>query len=316
MPLPIDGAPFTQPDSINLIERIQTQAIATPFCERPIATAFVHWPRALAPDESAPLIAHPEAQAPLLLIHGFDSSVLEFRRLMPRLAHYRETWAIDLLGFGFTERPPSVPYTAASIKQHLYATWRSLIDRPVVLVGASMGGAAAMDFALTYPDSVEALVLLDSVGAARGPNLSRFLPPLVGQLAAGILRNPGVRQRISRQAYFDPTFASDDAARCAALHLACPNWQGALTDFTRSGGYSVLTRRQIAQVAQPTLLLWGRNDAILGTKTATELQRLIPNSVLSWIDHCGHVPHLERPDEVTERIRTYAIGQSLYRLSP
>jgi len=294
MSLPINPAPFKDADSINALAQIQTQPVDTPLRDSPISTAFVQW--------ATPGLQPDAGLTPLLLIHGFDSSVMEFRRLMPKLANHRETWAVDLLGFGFTERPQDVPYTAASIKAHLRATWEALIHRPVILVGASMGGAVAMDFALTYPDAVEALVLLDSVGAARGPNLSRFLLPGVGQLAAGILRSPRVRQRVSRQAYFDPTFATEEAARCAALHLDCPNWRGALAAFTRSGGYNVLTQKQIAQVTQPTLILWGSADAILGVKPAAELQRTIPNSTLIWIDRCGHVPHLEKATTVADHV--------------
>ncbi|MGF1538455.1 MAG: alpha/beta fold hydrolase [Elainellaceae cyanobacterium] len=307
-PLPVDVAPLTELDSINLVQRIQVKPIATPLSDRPISTAFACWP-ADGPAQETTGLGKP---APLLFVHGFDSSLVEFRRLIPRLAAYQgvgqDLWAIDLLGFGFTERQPGLAYTAASIKQHLHAAWQTLIDRPVVLVGASMGGAAAMDFALTYPDSVEALVLLDSAGAARGPNLSRFLPPGLGQLAAGILQNPGVRQRISRQAYFDSAFASEDAARCAALHLACPNWRIALANFTRNGGYNVLSRRQITQIDQPTLILWGKQDAILGTKLAGELEALVPNSKLIWIDQCGHVPHLEQPEQVAEQIARWAVS--------
>ncbi|MGB3614746.1 MAG: alpha/beta hydrolase [Elainellaceae cyanobacterium] len=294
MSLPIDPTLFKDADSVNVLTQIQAQPVATPLRNRPITTTFVHW-STLRPQSDAGL-------APILLIHGFDSSVMEFRRLMPLLAEHRETWAIDLLGFGFTERPQDVPYTAASLKAHLRSTWETLIHRPVILVGASMGGAVAMDFALTYPDAVEALVLLDSVGAARGPNLSRFLLPGVGQLAAGILRSPLVRQRVSRQAYYDPAFATDEAARCAALHLACPNWRGALAAFTRSGGYNVLTQKQISQIVQPTLILWGSDDAILGTKPAAELHTLIDGSTLIWMDHCGHIPHLEKAAAVAEYI--------------
>ncbi|MEO0407636.1 MAG: alpha/beta hydrolase [Cyanobacteria bacterium P01_A01_bin.135] len=294
MPLPVDTTPFTEPDSVNLLQRIQAHPVPTTLRGAPISTTFVHWP-----------CPSPQDAPPFLLIHGFDSSVVEFRRLMPLLARHRDVWAIDLLSFGFTERPQDVPYTAASLNAHLYAAWKTLIGQPVVIVGASMGGAAALDLALTHPEVATSLVLLDSAGPARGPNLSRFLPPGVGQLAAEVLRNPQVRQRISRQAYCDPSFASADAARCAALHLACPNWRRALAAFTRSGGYNVLTRQQIAQVNQPTLLVWGENDAILGTALAAQLRDLIPNSELRWVERCGHVPHLEQPKATAELITAW-----------
>jgi pimeloyl-ACP methyl ester carboxylesterase len=142
-------------------------------------------------------------QPPVVLLHGFDSSLFEFRRLLPHLAPWRETWAVDLLGFGFTDRTVTPAFSPAAIKQHLHDFWQQLIQQPMVLVGASMGGAAAIDFALTYPDAVSQLVLLDSAGLAAGPAMGRFMFPPLDRWATAFLKNPGVRRRISQQAYAD-----------------------------------------------------------------------------------------------------------------
>jgi len=232
---------------------------------------------------------------PLLLLHGFDSSVLEFRRLWPRLVPHSHTWLVDLLGFGFTERQPNFPFSPAAIKAHLYSFWQTQIGQPMVLVGASMGGAAALDFALTHPDAVAALVLIDSAGLAAGPAMGKLMVPPLDRWATAFLRNPGVRRRISRQAYFDPALVTEDAEACADLHLACPRWSEALIAFTKSGGYNFL-RPRIQDMTCPTLVLWGRQDKILGTADADAFQRVLTNGSLVWIDRCGHVPHLEQPE--------------------
>jgi pimeloyl-ACP methyl ester carboxylesterase len=157
---------------------------------------------------------------PILLLHGFDSSLLEFRRLMPLLAQQNQTWAIDLLGFGFTERPDGLEVSPASIEAHLYSAWQILIQRPVVLVGASMGGAAAIAFTLAFPEAVEKLVLIDSAGYSNGPVMGRFLTDSLGYwVTERFLKKPSVRQKISEKAYFNKIFASADAQKCAALHL-------------------------------------------------------------------------------------------------
>lgn len=106
--------------------------IATPLTNQPVATTYVK---------------QGSGGTPILLIHGFDSSVLEFRRLLPLLSGDNETWAVDLLGFGFTDRLSGIAsYSPTAIKTHLYYFWKSLINQPVILVGASMGGATAIDF--------------------------------------------------------------------------------------------------------------------------------------------------------------------------
>jgi pimeloyl-ACP methyl ester carboxylesterase len=227
--------------------------------------------------------------------------VFEFRRLLPLLATKNETWAVDLLGFGFTERAAGLPFSARAIESHLYYFWKTLISQPVILVGASMGGAAAIDFTLNYPEAVKQLVLIDSAGFAISSNKGKFLIPPLGYLATSFLRNPKIRQRISVNAYFDGKLASSDAQICAALHLEMPNWNQALIAFTKSGGYGGFGEK-LDQIQQQTLILWGKQDRILGTADAEKFARAIPNSQLIWIPDCGHVPHLEKPQITAQHI--------------
>ncbi|NJL68205.1 MAG: alpha/beta hydrolase [Oscillatoriales cyanobacterium RU_3_3] len=284
--LPPSVTQLTESTSIALAENIQREAITTPLSPDPIATAYLR---------------QGSGNTPILLIHGFDSSLFEYRRLLPLLAENNETWAVDLLGFGFTERLAGLPFSARAIGTHLYYSWKTLISQPVILVGASMGGAAAIDFTLNHPELVKKLVLIDSAGFPVTANKGKFLIPPLGYLATSFLRNPKVRQKISINAYFDPTFASLDARTCAALHLEMPNWNQALIAFTKSGGYAGFGEK-LSQIQQQTLILWGRQDRILGTADAEKFARTIPNSQLIWIPDCGHVPHLEKPQIAAQHI--------------
>ena len=277
--LPAEAAGLSEAASIALSQQITRHAIATPLIKAAIETAYVH---------------QGAGGTPILLLHGFDSSVFEFRRLLPLLAAQQDTWAVDLLGFGFTDRPIGVAFSPTSLKTHLHALWQTLIGQPMILVGASMGGAAAIDFALTYPQAVAKLVLIDSAGFAAGPAVSRFLVPPLGYLATEFLRQPQVRRQVSLKAYADPTFVTPDAQLCAALHLQLPRWSQSIIAFTKSGGYNFLSDK-ISQINQPTLIIWGDTDQILGTQDAERFKDAIPTSQLRWIQNCGHVPHLEQP---------------------
>nr|MDJ0573967.1 alpha/beta hydrolase [Xenococcaceae cyanobacterium MO_234.B1] len=172
-------------------------------------------------------------------------------------------------------------------------------------VGASMGGAAAIDFTLAYPELVKKLVLLDSAGLAKQPVIGKFMFPPLDYWATEFLRNRKVRKNISKAAYYDKSFASVDAQICAALHLQCPNWNQALIAFTKSGGYGSFINK-IKDISQPTLIVWGKQDKILGTKDAGKFAKFIPNNKLVWIDKCGHVPHLEKPQIVATEILNYS----------
>jgi pimeloyl-ACP methyl ester carboxylesterase len=286
LPTP-ESTTLTEPTSIQLLQAIQLHAIATSLSPNPILTSCVH--NGISSSD------------PMLLLHGFDSSVLEFRRLLPPLAAQRSVWALDLLGFGFTERLDGIVYSSTAIRQHLYACWQARINQPVILVGASMGGAAALDFALAYPDAVKTLILIDSAGYTVGPNLGHWLIPPLGFWATEFLRNPNVRRRISEQAYCDRRWASADALCCASLHLNQPRWREALISFTQSGGYRSF-KQQLPDLVCPTLIIWGDRDRILGTTDAAAFHQGIPHSKLLWVNDCGHVPHLEQPDQTAQAI--------------
>lgn len=285
--LPATVGQLTEPASIALAQTIQSQAIATTLTETPITTTYVCQGR---------------GGTPILLIHGFDSSVLEFRRLLPRLAADNQTWAVDLLGFGFTDRVAGIQFSPNAIKTHLYFFWKTLINQPVILVGASMGGAAAIDFTLAYPEVVQKLVLIDSAGLKGGSPLSKLMFPPLDYYATEFLRSLKIRDRISRAAYKNQSLASVDALCCGALHLEMPNWSQALIAFTKSGGYSAFKLDTLAQIEQKTLILWGDSDKILGTGDAEKFHKAISHSQLIWIPDCGHIPHLEQPQITAEHI--------------
>jgi pimeloyl-ACP methyl ester carboxylesterase len=291
--LPASVQQLTEQNSIDLASQIQRADITTPLVSQPIATSYV---------------CQGTGGVPIVFLHGFDSSLFEFRRIIPIIAAQQQVWAIDLLGFGFTERLADCPFSAESIFTHLQAFWQTMINQPMILVGVSMGGAAAIEFTLKYPQAVDKLVLIDSAGFSQPPAMGKFLIQPLGNLATKFLSSPNVRQGVSEKAYFDRAFATADALLCAALHLEMPRWSQTLINFTRSGGYGYLLDR-LTEIQQETLIVWGKQDRILGVKPAQQFQQKLPYSQLHWVDNCGHVPHLEQP-EITAQLILNFINRS------
>ena len=90
--------------------------------------------------------------SPLLLLHGFDSSFLEFRRLAPLLSAHHQLVIPDLHGFGFSPRPPDAEYGPEALIRHLDKVLTNMpCSSPVGVIGASMGGAIAMKLARLHP---------------------------------------------------------------------------------------------------------------------------------------------------------------------
>ena len=277
---------------IAVAQSLKRQSIATSPSKQPVATSYIH---------------QGTGGTPILLLHGFDSSLLEFFRLIPLLAARNETWAVDLLGFGFTERVMGTPYSPMAIKLHLYSFWKTLINQPVILVGASMGGATAIDFTLTYPNCVKQLVLINSVGYSGSFPIGQFLFPPIDFFAMEWWRFLKLQTLANAKADRDRDAAYLDALLCTILPLEMPGWYESILTFTKTGGYS-LTEEQIAQIDKPTLILWGELDNCLAKGDAEKFNKAIAHSILHNIKGCGHAPQFEQPEVIAKHILAFGRG--------
>lgn len=296
--LPSSVIEIQDAEAIVLLQRIQRRTVEVPFQQgtAAISTAYVHFTPNSAPAASS--------TPPILLLHGFDSSLLEFRRLLPLLVERYQVWAIDLFGSGFTESIVTFPINPQSIRHHLLSAVEAWIGQPVILAGASLGGAVAVDFALHYPNWVRSLILIDSVGFSGSFPIGQFLPNPLIELGADWLyfRKHAALTAASVLPMVNPMLI--DALRCSLLHQEMPGWKEAITSFTSSGGYADLGDR-IAQVTHPTLILWGEMDDVLGTADAIRFEQAISNSQLIWIEQAGHVPHVDQPQVVANHVLSF-----------
>ncbi|KAF3788252.1 2-hydroxy-6-oxononadienedioate/2-hydroxy-6-oxononatrienedioate hydrolase [Nymphaea thermarum] len=249
---------------------------------------------------------------PVVLLHGFDreklfcfrlpSSCLEWRYTFPLLEDTGlETWAVDVLGWGFSDLEQLPPCNATSKREHLYQFFRSYITRPLVLVGASLGAAVAIDFAVNYPEFVSELVLIDASVYAEGTGRLSRLPRPVAYAGVSLLKSIPLRLVASLGMYNNSSLSTIvDRTSVSLLHCLLPWWDDATVDFMLSGGYNIIA--DINQVKQKTLIIWGEDDRIISSKFAKRLQQDIPNSILHMIPDCGHVPHIEKPNAVARLI--------------
>ncbi|MFM7455635.1 MAG: alpha/beta fold hydrolase [Vulcanococcus sp.] len=233
---------------------------------------------------------------PLLLLHGFDSSYLEFRRLAPLLAERQQLFIPDLHGFGFCPRPVGGTYSPEAVLEHLERVLEAVLQRSgaarVGLIGASMGGAAAMELARRCPQRVERLLLLAPAGLSGQP---MPVPPLLDQLGARFLGLPAIRRGLCRSAFAQPDRDVGPAElEIASLHLACPNWAGALARFARSGGFA---GSGSPLPPQPIQVIWGREDRILSRPQKQAVQSLLGERITE-LEGCGHLPHIDQPATV------------------
>ncbi|OIT35184.1 PREDICTED: uncharacterized protein LOC109243696 isoform X2 [Nicotiana attenuata] len=242
---------------------------------------------------------------PIVLLHGFDSTCLEWRYSLPLLEEAGlETWAVDILGWGFSdlERLPSCD--VASKRDHLYQLWSTYIKRPMVLVGPSLGSAVAIDFSVNYPEAVDRLVLIDACVYAEGTGSLASLPKALAYAGVYLLKSIPLRLYATSLTFNGlPLSTCIDWTNIGRLHCLLPWWEDTTVNFMISGGYNVID--QIQHVKQKTLIIWGEDDQIIDYKLAVRLHSELPNAILRCIPKCGHIPHVEKPDAVSRLIAQF-----------
>ena len=236
-----------------------------------------------------PVVLNGEGQ-PILFLHGFDSSFLEFRRIYPFLKNKFHIIIPDLLGFGFSPRFATNEYSPTKIISNLLDIIHSLkINKKLMIVGASMGGSVAMNLAKEIPEIIEKVILLSPAGLF---GESKIIPFPLNHLGAAFLGLPQVRKGLCRQAfaYPDKNVGSMEE-QIASIHLGCPGWRDSLASFAKSGGFAG-SYNSLENI--PIRTFCGENDRILGKKEINRIKEIDKLNFIS-LKNCGHLPHIDLP---------------------
>ena len=231
----------------------------------------------------------------VILLHGFDSCFLEYRRLTPFLKKGNRLIIPDLYGFGFCPRSTGNKYGFKYLMKHLNSVLNYFSeDQPIGLIGASMGGALALELARQNPKKINKLLLLSPAGlAGKNPKI----PWPLNHFGAYFLSQPFVRKGLCRQAFADPTRSVGPAEeQIASIHLKVPGWQSSLAEFAAQGGVSNCGR---PKPTQPLKIILGKHDRIIPENEKKETNSTYSNDIKT-ATKSGHLPHLEEPRLVAE----------------
>jgi len=251
----------------------------------------------------------------LLLIHGIGDSSDSWRPVLAHLARSHTVIAPDLLGHGRSEKPRA-DYSVAAYANGMRDLLSVLdVDR-VTVVGHSLGGGVAAQFAYQFPERCERLVLVGSGGVGRSvsPLLrlaaipgAELLMPLFGlppartlsRIAAGMLQHLDTaigRDAEEVLAVFDSL--PDTAARRAILRTlrSGVDWRGQVI--------TMLDRAYLAE-GMPSLVIWGRRDAVIPLGHGRLAHAAMPGSQFEIFDDAGHFPHHSDPVRFAELVSDF-----------
>jgi pimeloyl-ACP methyl ester carboxylesterase len=263
-----------------------------------------------------PVTYHRVGEGPaVVLIHGITSSSRTWRAVMPALAERYTVIAPDLLGHGRSAKPRgdySLGAYASGIRDLLVA-----LEIPrATIVGHSLGGGVAMQFAYQFPDRIERLVLVDSGGlggevslmlrAATLPGAEYVIPVLAsspvrsaGAAVGSVLGRVGLRASADVRGLAEgfESLADGDARR-AFVHTA-------RSVIDPAGQRVDASDRLYLAEHVPSLIVWGERDRMIPVQHGYDAHALMPNSRLQTFPNAGHFPFNDDPARFVELLHDF-----------
>lgn len=257
---------------------------------------------------------------PVVLLHGFGASAYHYRYNIPEIAKKYRVFAVDLLGFGLSEKVVT-DYSGAYLwSDQMAAFLREIVAEPAVIVGNSLGGFVSFATAARHPDLVRGVVGLNAAGFFEDPDkqkeaeksswlkaVQRYLANAFrkGAMVVAFYRakQPARIRQVLDSVYITKDNLDDDLVRSIELPAQDPN---AAEVFSRVVNTTAFEKRVslnaiFEEMKTPMLLLWGDKDPWMTPTKADKMLKLYPNGTKISVE-AGHCPHDETPDPVNEAL--------------
>jgi pimeloyl-ACP methyl ester carboxylesterase len=249
-----------------------------------------------------------DAGSNIVLLHGGNGSIEFWVYNIAVLAQYHRVYAFDMVGSGKSDYPEadySLTYQAEFLKSFMSV----LSIESATLIGNSMGGAVALQFTRFYPDRVDRLVLVDSMGLGREISLGIrliTLPAIVSALRPGRWMIPAML----KSNFYDGAKLAPEWIELRYAIFAIAGRNQVILNLGRSNFTLQGVRPDVyqpivdslPQITQQTFIIWGDCDRIIPVKHADIAATGLPNNQLQIFPKCGHHPYLEYPDKFNRSI--------------
>ncbi len=250
-----------------------------------------------------------------ILLHGFGASAFSWREVMAPFSELGRVIAYDRPAFGLTSRPMpgewkgENPYSPESQAAIVVGLMDALGIEKAYLVGNSAGGTVSVYTALTYPERVSGLILVDAAIYTGGGSPAWARPFLgtpqmrhLGPLLARQIATSG--DDFIRTAFHDPSLVTPEILAGYRKPLQANNWDRALWELTAASRPLGLAER-LDELNLPVLVLTGDDDRIVPTEESIRLGGEISGATLVVIPNAGHLPHEEKPQEFMQAVRDF-----------
>ena len=246
---------------------------------------------------------------PVVFVHGLLASSATWQDVLGPAAAGRPAIAVDLPGFGFSDRPWPYDYSVGGESRALAGYLEARGIRRAVIVGNSLGGAAAMALAVERSDLVAGLVLVDpATPDVTIPWTIRALRTRgLGETALALAARPFVAYGLRHRLYARGSRVTESVIDDAWRPLGIPGTQRAALAAIRSNPRDY--RGIETRIRMPTLIVCGGGDRLLSASEGERLASRIANAQLTVIPDAGHLPQRECPEAFAATVAGFLNSQ-------
>ena len=239
----------------------------------------------------------------LILIHGFGNSLGTWESLAPKLSKAFNVYAIDMLGFGLSEKPVQYQYTNANQASVIQSFAEVMGFDSFIVGGHSLGGAIAMHAAM-IDQKTQGLILFNPGIINTGvPEFSKYLNLIfpMSRISAKQFADRDFREGFLKRSYHDPSIVTNQVMDRVMLGSQTADYVSGMSSML-SKYYKSNEAELMSDVKLPTLIIFGIEDRNKSMDEALQLKNGFRNSRLEIIQDAGHYVHEESPDTVSKII--------------
>ncbi len=241
---------------------------------------------------------------PVVMIHGFASSLETWETVIPEVSKRHRVIALDLKGFGWTDRPEGDYSPTEQAKIVVGLMERRGVEKAAI-VAHSWGSSVALALALHAPERVKRITLYDAwVYEDQLP--STFVMARasgIGELLFGAFYPERPDEKLSL-AFYNKGIVTEALAEDVERAMDRPGTVAAAIAAVRGQRYADVEQKY-RTIDKPVLLLWGREDAVTALKYGERLSRELPRARLVVYPRCGHFPMLEAKEASTTELSKF-----------